>query len=216
MVAPLDGVEEDLEISEEPTISATETAGEEATAEEVSDTKPNPFLTGLVGDQVYDSRLAFVMTNLLRGVVLYGTGRSAKEVSSFLGGKTGTTNNYVDAQFIGFSSNLVTGVWTGFDNNESLGFGETGARSALPIWKEFMRAGIKRYGENDFRVPSGIVNVVIDRETGRLARSGSARAFTESFAEGTEPGAEPDNKSEVIIPETGGPIYEEDEYFNNQ
>ncbi len=216
MVAPLDGVAEDLDISEEPTVSATESNGQEEKPEEVSDTKPNPFLTGLVGDQVYDSRLAYVMTNILRGVVLYGTGRGAKEVSTFLGGKTGTTNNYVDAQFIGFSSNLVTGVWTGFDNNESLGFGETGARSALPIWKEFMRAGIKRYGENDFRVPNGIVNVVIDRETGRLTRSGSARAFTESFAEGTEPGAEPENQNEVVIPETGGPIYEEDEYFNNQ
>ena len=73
------------------------------------------------------------MTNILRGVVLYGTGRGAKEVSTFLGGKTGTTNNYVDAWFMGFSSNLVTGVWTGFDNNETLGFGETGAKSALPI-----------------------------------------------------------------------------------
>tara|TARA_R110000868_G_scaffold100128_1_gene275348 strand:- start:12417 stop:15155 length:2739 start_codon:yes stop_codon:yes gene_type:complete len=216
MVAPLDGVAEDLDISEEPTAVATESTSAEDKPEEINDTKPNPFLTGLVGDQVYDSRLAYVMTNLLRGVVLYGTGRGAKEVSTFLGGKTGTTNNYVDAQFIGFSSNLVTGVWTGFDNNESLGFGETGARSALPIWKEFMRAGIKRYGENDFRVPNGVVNVVIDRETGRLARSGTARAFTESFAEGTEPGAEPENQNEVIIPETGGPIYEEDEYFNNQ
>ncbi len=212
----LDGAEAS-DVTEEPTAEATNEVGSEDIKEEVRGEKiDNPFLAALTENQVYDTRLSYVMTNILRGVVLYGTGRGAKEVSTFLGGKTGTTNNYVDAWFMGFSSNLVTGVWTGFDNNETLGFGETGAKSALPIWKEFMRAGLKRYGENDFRVPPGIVNVVIDKETGRLIRSGSPGAFTESYAEGTEPGSFEEQKGEVVVPDTSGPIYEEDEYFNNQ
>ncbi|PIP91088.1 MAG: hypothetical protein COW01_01335 [Bdellovibrionales bacterium CG12_big_fil_rev_8_21_14_0_65_38_15] len=216
MDGALDGQAEP-DVAEEPTQTAATPNGVEEGLEEVAHEKViNPFLAGLSENQVYDPRLSYVMTNLLRGVVLYGTGQGAKEVSTFLGGKTGTTNNYVDAWFMGFSSNLVTGVWTGFDNNETLGFGETGAKSALPIWKEFMRAGLKRYGENDFRVPSGIVNVVIDRENGRLIRSGSPGAFTESFAEGTEPGSVEEQKNDVVVPDTSGPIFEEDEYFNNQ
>lgn len=217
MAPPVEEVSTDEEIEApkiEPTIVQTP-IDPEATAA-IEDKEPNQFLAGLVGDQVYDPRLSYVMTNLLRGVVLYGTGQGAKEVSTFLGGKTGTTNNYVDAWFMGFSSNLVTGVWTGFDNNETLGFGETGARSALPIWKEFMRAGLVRYGENDFRAPTGVVNVVIDRETGKLAKSGGSNNFTETFVAGTEPGSQPESKGDTTVPDLGGPIFEEDEYFNNQ
>ncbi len=121
----------------------------------------------------YDPRLAYLMTNLLRGVVQHGTGRSAKDISSFIGGKTGTTNNYVDAWFLGFSSKIVTGVWTGFDDNQTLGWGETGAKAALPIWKSYMDLGIRKYGEHDFPVPAGIVNVAIDPETGKLAGAGA-------------------------------------------
>lgn len=219
----LDGAIETIEaeasevaVEEAPKVEPTAEASEEELAQE-EQVEENQFLSGLAGDQVYDARLAYLMTNLLRGVVLYGTGRGALEVSSYLGGKTGTTNNYVDAWFMGFSNNVVTGVWTGFDNNETLGFGETGARSALPIWKEYMRAALVRYGENDFRVPAGLVNVVINRETGKLAKPGTAQAFTESFVQGTEPGAvEEKPVEEIVIPESGSTIFEEDEYFNNQ
>lgn len=214
MIAPVEATPDEVVLAE-PSPKSEEDIEDEKT-EELQDKEPNQFLASLVGDQVYDPRLAYVMTNLMRGVVLYGTGQGVKDVSTFLGGKTGTTNNYVDAWFMGFSSNLVTGVWTGFDNNETLGFGETGARSALPIWKEFMRVGLQRYGENDFRAPPGVVNVLIDRETGKLARSGTAQAFTEVFVDGTEPGAKVDTPDEVVVPEAGGPIFEEDEYFNNQ
>lgn len=214
MVAPVEATPDDV-VMVEPTPTQEADVEAEATPE-IQDKEPNQFLASLVGDQVYDPRLAYVMTNLLRGVVLYGTGQGTKDISTFLGGKTGSTNNYVDAWFMGFSSNLVTGVWTGFDNNETLGFGETGARSALPIWKEFMRAGLQRYGENDFRVPTGVVNVLIDRTTGKLARSGTAQAFTEVFVDGTEPGAKSESDGEAVVPDFGGPIFEEDEYFNNQ
>ena len=191
----------------------------EATCEEqqdLADEKQNPFLLTLGGDQVYDSRLAYLMTNLLRGVVLHGTGRRAKSVSTFLGGKTGTTNNYVDAWFLGFSQNIVTGVWTGFDENQTLGWGESGAKAALPTWKEFMAAGLKKYGEYDFRPPLGIVNVLIDKETGKPVNSGSERGFLEAFVEGTEPGAQVETDEETQENASNGPILEEDEYYNNQ
>jgi penicillin-binding protein 1A len=150
----------------------------------------NPFLESLDEVQVYDKRLAYIMTQLLRGVVQNGTGRGARLLSAFLGGKTGTTNNYVDAWFIGFSSNLVTGVWTGFDDNTTLGWPETGSQAALPIWKDFMEYGIRKYGEYDFPVPEGIINVKVDKKTGKPYVFNKGEPFVESFVAGTEPGAE--------------------------
>lgn len=202
--------------SAEATASPTATAEVTPIPEEIVSEKPNPFLVTLGGDQVYDARLAYVMTNLLRGVVLHGTGRGVKSVSPFLGGKTGTTNNYVDAWFLGFSSRLATGVWTGFDDNKTLGWPETGAKTALPIWKGFMEAGIKKYGESDFVPPPGIVNVAINKETGEPIRAGARdEAFIESFVEGTEPGAKREsNEMNAINPDQNGPILEDDDYYN--
>ncbi len=205
-----------IEAPKEETPTDDLLAAEGTPVEEVEKEKPNPFLESLDEVQVYDRRLSYVMTNLLRGVVLHGTGRRAKSVSTYLGGKTGTTNNYVDAWFLGFSQNLVTGVWTGFDENQTLGWGETGAKSALPAWTEFMRAGVKKYGESDFKVPMGIVNVYIDKDSGRPVSAGSEGAFLESFVEGTEPGAQSDQTEERSIEENTGPILEEDDYYLNQ
>ena len=217
---PSTGEEEKDQAEASPSPSPTiEASVEEAVAEEVKDSEENPFTKNLNAEQVYDERLAYIMTNLLRGVVLHGTGRGARSVSTFLGGKTGTTNSYVDAWFIGFSSNLVTGVWTGFDDNKTLGWGETGAKSALPIWKDFMRAGLKKFGEYDFKAPSGIINVLIDKETGELARSAQRNAFMEAFVEGTEPGLEKFDDNQVDQSGEGdlnNQIFEEDDYFNNQ
>lgn len=187
---------------------------EEVLTESEEEKEVNPFHVALGGDQVYDPRLAYIMTNLLKGAVHHGTGRSALEVSRTLAGKTGTTNNYVDAWFIGFSPNLVTGVWTGFDDNKTLGFGETGARSALPIWKEYMRASLRKYGENDFRTPIGIINVRIDKESGRLAQASAGRAFEEAFVEGTEPGATSTIESQK--PADSTQIFGDDDYYENQ
>ncbi|RLA65108.1 MAG: hypothetical protein DRQ88_02365 [Epsilonproteobacteria bacterium] len=177
----------------------------------------NPYLDNLEDDYVYDSRLSYLMTNLLRGVVLHGTGRGARSVSPFIGGKTGTTNNYVDAWFLGFSANLVTGVWTGFDNNQTLGWGETGAKAALPIWREYMKEGVRRLGEKDFVPPKGIINVLVDKKTGELARDAATVAFMESFVEGTQPGAVRVVKEEDEDPtEDTRIILEDDDYYNAQ
>lgn len=202
---------EEIAATDEKIESESETA-EEKTTEEV-EVERNPFQENLDGTQVYDKRLAYIMTNLLKGVVNYGTGRGAKSVSTFLGGKTGTTNNYVDAWFLGFSADLVTGVWTGFDDNKTLGWAETGAKSALPIWKEFMAKAKEKYGERDFSVPLGIVNIPINKETGKLAKTGEKDYFLEAFVEGFEPG---DENSDEIVGDQNGQLLEDDEYFNNQ
>lgn len=173
----------------------------------------NPYLVNLNETQVYDERLAYIMNNILRGVIQRGTGQGTKGISSFIGGKTGTTNNYVDAWFIGFSSKLVTGVWTGFDDNKTLGWPETGAKAALPIWREFMNLAIRKYGDSDFPIPSGIVNIAIDPDTGKLASEYSTR-FVESFVEGTGPGEE--EISGDPNEDSDGSILDSDDYYSAQ
>lgn len=203
----------EVQVAEEDQL---EENGQPVEGEEVEEEKVNPFLEALGGDQVYDPRLAYIMSNLMRGVVLHGTGRGAKSVSQYLGGKTGTTNSYVDAWFTGFSSNIVTGVWTGFDDNKTLGWGETGAKSALPIWKGFMDAALKKFGEYEFKQPLGIVNVLVDKETGKQSRYGNSRAFMEAFVEGTEPGRKVSEVEEEKKEDSNTQFFEEDDYYNNQ
>ena len=137
--------------------------------------------------QVIDPRIAYVMTNLMKEVVTFGTGHEAKNLNRPAAGKTGTTNESIDAWFIGFTPQVVTGVWTGFDNQKTLGAGETGARAALPIWLSFMQEAVKPYPPEDFAIPSGIVFSNINPNTGRLASAGSTLAIKEAFIEGTQP-----------------------------
>lgn len=141
----------------------------------------------LKGSQVFDERLAYIMTNILKGVIRSGTGRRANHVGSFIAGKTGTTNDYIDAWFLGYNREVVTGVWTGFDTNQTMGYGEGGAVSALPIWSDYMKFVLEDRGDRDFRIPDGIVNVKINKRTGKMARLGDRSYFLESFVLGTEP-----------------------------
>ena len=149
----------------------------------------NPFTQNLNNQQVYDPRLAYVMSNILRGVTLYGTAAAAGRLSANIGGKTGTTNNYVDALFVGFSSNLVVGTWAGFDDNRPLGYGETGGKTALPIWIDYMASAISKYGAPDFPVPEGITNMMINKETGKPVPAGQS-GFLESYVTGFDPNSD--------------------------
>jgi penicillin-binding protein 1A len=132
---------------------------------------------------------AYITTDLLRGVITdpEGTGRKAADLGRPLAGKTGTTNEQRDAWFIGFSPDLVAGVWIGFDERKVLGKGETGGAAALPIWIDFMRAELARRPRREFEVPEGVVFARIDRATGLLAGSNQSDAVLEAFAEGTLP-----------------------------
>lgn len=179
----------------------------------------NPFTRNLTGTQVYDPRLAFVMTNMMKGVVISGTATAARDLSSNIAGKTGTTNDYVDAWFVGFTSNVVTGVWTGFDDNRTLGFGETGGRSSLPIWKEYMRANIKKYGDQPFDVPAGISSQWIEKQTGRKVTPNAPGSILEYFADTVDLGpinaGGTSSETPIVAPKTrssGG----DDEYYENQ
>ena len=131
---------------------------------------------------------AFLVTSLLKSVVEEGTGRGARSLQKPLAGKTGTTNNYVDAWFVGYAPSIVTGVWVGYDNPKaSLGDRETGARSALPIWLPVMAKALADKPTEDFAAPDDVVYRKIDPESGLLAREGAADAITDVFRRGTEP-----------------------------
>jgi len=133
---------------------------------------------------------AFVMTSLLRGVVQRGTAGKAAALNWPIGGKTGTTDDYTDAWFIGFDPDITIGVWTGFDQKRTMGPAGTGSDSALPIWIDIMKAWIgKRTEPPTFEPPGNIVFVSVDRGSGNPALDGTTGAITESFIAGTQPGS---------------------------
>jgi penicillin-binding protein 1A len=137
--------------------------------------------------QVTSEQTAFIMTNLLEDVVKHGTGWRVKALGRPCAGKTGTTNDYTDAWFVGYTPKLIAGVWVGFDEKKPLGKYETGSRAASPIWLSFMKAALQDTPARDFPTPEGIVFAKIDPKTGLLANPGTDGALFECFKEGTEP-----------------------------
>ena len=138
---------------------------------------------------------AFVMTNLLRGVLsLRGTGARAADMAAKwpLAGKTGTVDDNTDAWFIGFDPDITVGVWIGFDEKKSLGAAEQGSLAALPIWMDFMKAYINGRPDKDdppkFEAPANIVFLAVDAATGALLATSTAGGVYEAFIAGTQPG----------------------------
>ena len=130
---------------------------------------------------------AAVMVDMLKAVVAEGTGRKALRIGLPVGGKTGTTNDYRDALFVGFSPAVVTGVWVGMDDDTTLGELETGARAALPIWIDFMQATISDGAPLYFSIPDGTRQFWIDPLTGRPASETDKGSVKALFVSGTEP-----------------------------
>ncbi len=140
------------------------------------------------GQMVISPQTAYLMTNLMRGVVEHGTGFKAHVIGKPIAGKTGTTNDFKDAWFTGFSPELTCGVWVGFDDfSKTLGKGETGAKAALPIWIDFMSFALKDRPALEFPVPAGIEFAKIDATTGLLAAPCSEKTVFEAFKAGTAP-----------------------------
>ncbi len=137
--------------------------------------------------EVISPSLAYIMTNIMKGVVIRGTGARASMLKRPLAGKTGTCDEYTDAWFIGFTPSYVLGVWVGNDTKKTIGPNETGARVALPIWIEIMREYLKDKPVEDFPVPPDIVFVKVDRKTGLLATPFCSYVIDEAFIAGTEP-----------------------------
>jgi penicillin-binding protein 1A len=139
-------------------------------------------------DQVLDPIVAYQVTHMMEGVVERGTGRRALRVGKPLAGKTGTTDDYRDAIFVGFSPDLVVGVRIGFDDNRSLGEGEAGGSLAAPIFTEFMEKALELQPAIPFRIPPGVRLVKVNATTGAPSPGGGPGTIDEAFRPGTEPG----------------------------
>jgi len=137
--------------------------------------------------QVISRTSAALMTDMLEGVVKEGTGRKARVLRHPVAGKTGTTDSYIDALFIGFAPSLATGVWVGRDMQMTLGNLETGARAALPIWIEFMRTALAQRPYRYFDIPDDVVKVWMAPNTGRRTAANAPGAVEALFIKGTEP-----------------------------
>ena len=131
--------------------------------------------------QIFSAETAYQVTSMLEGAVQRGTGRKLKDLNLDLAGKTGTTNENADAWFVGFTSNLVVGVYVGFDEPKSLGRYETGSKTALPIFKTFIKNAVKKKDARPFKVAKNIKMIVIDLITGKKANFGSKKTIIEVF-----------------------------------
>jgi len=132
--------------------------------------------------RVVEARNAFIMRTILQDVVRYGTAVRANVLNRRdLGGKTGTTNDQHDAWFSGFNSHLVATAWVGFDKHIPLGSKETGGRASLPMWIEYMRFALKGVKNDRLVEPDGMVTMLIDAKTGKLAGANSRKTLFEHF-----------------------------------
>ena len=137
--------------------------------------------------EVMRPETAYVLVNVMKGVIERGTGVRAKILQRPLAGKTGTSSDATDVWFVGFSPSLVAGVWIGYDLKRSLGPVETGGRLALPIWIAFMQKALAGTEPEDFPEPEGVVAIPVNLQTGLPERPGAGGAITEYFVRGTEP-----------------------------
>ncbi|MCX8068909.1 MAG: penicillin-binding transpeptidase domain-containing protein, partial [Thermodesulfovibrionales bacterium] len=151
----------------------------------ITDSKGNVLEENLPeGEIVLSPQSAFLITSMLEDVIKYGTGRRAN-IGTYAAGKTGTSNDYKDAWFVGYTPHMVSCVWVGFDDmKRSLGAGEVGGRAAAPIWANFMRSTIQDTDLEGFIIPEGIVRLPIDPQTGLLSYE---PVVYEYFKEGTHP-----------------------------
>ncbi len=131
--------------------------------------------------QIFSPQTAYQITSMLKGVIERGTGKGLKNLKLELAGKTGTTNKNTDTWFIGFTSNLVVGVYIGYDNPRSLGKFETGSKTAMPVFKEFMKRTANSDNARPFKVADNIKKMVVDAKTGKKANSKTKQAIIESF-----------------------------------
>ena len=137
-------------------------------------------------EQVISPQTAYQITSILEGVVLRGTGKKLKDLNLDIAGKTGTTNKNTDTWFVGFTSKLAIGVYVGMDDPKPLGKYETGSKTALPIFKEFIKKAVKKKDARPFKVAKDISMMVVDANTGNKATFGSKKTIIESYKKGNE------------------------------
>jgi penicillin-binding protein 1A len=131
--------------------------------------------------EVFSPQTAYQMTSILEGVVQRGTAKKIRDLNLNIAGKTGTTNKNTDTWFIGFTSNLLIGVYVGSDNPKSLGRYETGSKTALPIFKEFVEKSVKKSDARPFKAANGTIMMVVDPNTGQKAKFTSKNTIIEVY-----------------------------------
>jgi penicillin-binding protein 1A len=163
-------------------------------------------------EPIMSAPVTYLALHVLRGVIEHGTGNSARFLDANLAGKTGTTDDYSDAWFVGFSPRLTVGVWVGRDRKAPIGKKMTGAKAAQPIWNEFMKGYLETLDEatraEDFSVPAGVVFTPVDADTGERAVppcSQQTSVVLEAFLDGTEP-TEPCREQEIPLRELPWPF----------
>ena len=135
--------------------------------------------------QIFSPETAYQMISLLEGVIQRGTGKKLKDLNLDLAGKTGTTNKNTDTWFVGFTSNLVVGVYIGYDDPKSLGKYETGAKTAMPVFKSFIRKTVNKDNARPFKASKNLKMMVVDSKTGKKASYGSKKTIVEVFKSNT-------------------------------
>ena len=131
--------------------------------------------------QIFSAQTAYQITSILEGVAKRGTAKKLKDLNLDIAGKTGTTNKNTDTWFIGFTSDLVVGVYVGYDEPRTLGKFETGAKTAMPIFKSFIKEAVKKENTRPFKIPENITLMVVDSRTGKKVGFGSKKTLIESF-----------------------------------
>ena len=152
-------------------------------------------------EQVLDVMTAYQITSMMEGVVQGGTATVMREVGKPIAGKTGTTSDAKDLWFVGFSPDLVVGLYLGYDKPRSLGRSAQGGRTAAPIAKDFMKLALADKPAIPFKVPAGIKLITVDQMSGMRAGPGSGRTVLEAFKPGTAP---PDNYSVIGVADADG------------
>jgi len=142
---------------------------------------------GALTEDVMDENTAYVMVDLMHSVVSSGTAMKALELKKKVAGKTGTTNDYRDAWFVGYTPEVITAVWVGLDDFRGMGKGQYGGEIALPIWIDYMRPTLEKYPPSEYEEPEDVVEVRIDSKTGLLAPEDSETAVKVLFKKDTEP-----------------------------
>ncbi len=132
-------------------------------------------------EQIFSPETAYQITSMLEGAVQRGTGKGLRDLNLDIAGKTGTTNKNTDTWFIGYTSKIIVGVYVGFDNPKTLGKKETGARTAMPIFKKFIKKSVKKKDARPFKVADNVTLMVIDPKTGKKASFGSKKTIIEVF-----------------------------------
>jgi penicillin-binding protein 1A len=140
------------------------------------------------GEQLISEANAFLMTSLLQSVVSYGTATEAGKLGRPVAGKTGTTSDFRDTWFIGYTREMITGVWIGFDEDRPIGRAETGGTAAVPIWLHFMQIALAGIEPKTFEAPQSVIQVKIDPTTGDVPGPSAKKIVTEYFVDGNAPG----------------------------